>query len=187
MPKPTFFNLPAEKRENLLAIAIAEFAANDYTAASVSKIVERAGVAKGSIYQYFTDKQDLFIYLVEYAAQTLLAGLNQVAPAVEGENFFDTLRRLMSASVRVNAAHPQLSLILRRSTQAPAALRADIDPQLASFMLGAMLSELGYFISATLGIDPQNIVTADVGVFDSPQVEQIFAQVISVLRTGFAK
>ena len=58
MPKQTFFNLPEDKRENLINIAIEEFAENDYQTASISRIVANAGIAKGSFYQYFENKED---------------------------------------------------------------------------------------------------------------------------------
>ena len=59
MPKITFFNLPDEKRQLILDIAIDEFAENDFANVSISRIVARAGIAKGSFYQYFEDKDDL--------------------------------------------------------------------------------------------------------------------------------
>ncbi len=65
MPKETFFNLPKEKRENIINIALEEFGTNSYKEASVSKIVRKAGISKGSMYQYFVDKKDLFIYLIK--------------------------------------------------------------------------------------------------------------------------
>ncbi|HQN45353.1 MAG TPA: helix-turn-helix domain-containing protein, partial [Anaerolineaceae bacterium] len=59
MPRPTFFNLPDEKRQKILEAAIDEFAERDYESASVSQIVIQAGIPKGSLYQYFVDKSDL--------------------------------------------------------------------------------------------------------------------------------
>ena len=44
MPKETFFNLPEDKRQAILDLAIEEFAAHDYKNASISRIVERAGI-----------------------------------------------------------------------------------------------------------------------------------------------
>ena len=43
---------------------MAEFAEQPYRAASVSRVVSRAGVAKGSMYQYFANKRDLYAWLV---------------------------------------------------------------------------------------------------------------------------
>jgi TetR/AcrR family transcriptional regulator len=53
MPKQTFFNLPDEKRDLITDVVIDEFADNDYDKVSISRIVQRAGIAKGSFYQYF--------------------------------------------------------------------------------------------------------------------------------------
>lgn len=64
MPKPTFFNLPADKRHRIVELAIDEFAERPYHEASLSRIVTRAGIAKGSIYQYFDNKLDLYRWLV---------------------------------------------------------------------------------------------------------------------------
>ena len=68
MPTPTFTNLPAEKRDRLLALALAEFAANDYPSASISRIVSQAGIATGSLYQYFAGKRALYLHLVDLAS-----------------------------------------------------------------------------------------------------------------------
>lgn len=66
MPKKTFFNLPEEKRRNIIDIALEEFAANGYSKTSINSIVSRADIAKGSVYQYFNDKKDFYLYLVKY-------------------------------------------------------------------------------------------------------------------------
>lgn len=47
--KSTFTNLQAAKRQAIIDIAIEEFAAHPYATASVSHIVARAGIAKGSL------------------------------------------------------------------------------------------------------------------------------------------
>lgn len=64
MPTSTFLNLPADKRARIVELAIEEFSERPYTQASLSRIVARAGIAKGSMYQYFADKLDLYRWLV---------------------------------------------------------------------------------------------------------------------------
>lgn len=64
MPKPTFFNLPEEKRARFVDAAVAEFSAHTFAEASLSAIVREVGIAKGSVYQYFEDKLDLYRWLV---------------------------------------------------------------------------------------------------------------------------
>ena len=118
MPKPTFANLPAAKRQAIIAIAIDEFAAHPYAVASVSRIVERAGIAKGSLYQYFENKQDLFLFLLDYAAQTQLQLLRELTPPDPDAGFFALLRWQMSARVRVGVAAPQLVQLMSRAYSA---------------------------------------------------------------------
>lgn len=67
MPKQTFLNLSAEKQETFIKAALAEFAVNDFQKASISKIVKQLKIAKGSVYQYFENKKDLYLYLIEVA------------------------------------------------------------------------------------------------------------------------
>ena len=64
MPTNTFFNLPEEKKNKILKSANKEFARVPLEQASIKNIVENAEIARGSFYQYFEDKQDLFDYLM---------------------------------------------------------------------------------------------------------------------------
>ncbi len=69
MPKKTFFNLSDEKRRNIIDIALDEFATNGYSKTSINAIVSRADIAKGSVYQYFNDKKDFYLFLVKYVKE----------------------------------------------------------------------------------------------------------------------
>jgi len=64
MPTSTFFALPSERRERLVREAIAEFSERTYAEASLSQIARRSRIPKGSFYQYFEDKLDLYRWLV---------------------------------------------------------------------------------------------------------------------------
>ena len=48
------------KRESIVQAAIEVFGKKDFQSASISEIAEKAGVADGTIYQYFRNKEDLF-------------------------------------------------------------------------------------------------------------------------------
>ena len=65
MPTATFLNLPPEKQERLMDAASREFASKPYNEASINRIIQEAGVPRGSFYMYFQDKEDLFRYLVQ--------------------------------------------------------------------------------------------------------------------------
>jgi len=65
MPKETFLNLPQEKKEKIFREAIKEFAKEGYNKGNIGTIAKEAGIAKGSLYQYFQDKKGLYMYCVK--------------------------------------------------------------------------------------------------------------------------
>ena len=64
MPTSTFFRLPEEKRQRLLDAAWEEFSRTSFSDASINQIIHNAHIPRGSFYQYFTDKKELFWYLL---------------------------------------------------------------------------------------------------------------------------
>ena len=71
MPKQTFFNLPNEKRETLIRAAKTEFSRVPLYEASIANIVKEADIPRGSFYQYFEDKNDLYFYLLDKQGKDL--------------------------------------------------------------------------------------------------------------------
>jgi AcrR family transcriptional regulator len=70
MPKQTFFNLSTDKKDSLINAAIKEFSRVPLFEASISNIIKDAGIPRGSFYQYFEDKEDIFFFLLnEYSKQ----------------------------------------------------------------------------------------------------------------------
>lgn len=65
MPKSTFYNLSNAKKEVILCALKKEFELNPISEASVSGIVKRAGISRGSFYQYFEDIEDGFFTILE--------------------------------------------------------------------------------------------------------------------------
>ena len=65
MPSGTFFRLPEEKRRRLTEAAWNEFTRVKYSDTSINRIIQEAGIPRGSFYQYFEDKQDVLRFLLE--------------------------------------------------------------------------------------------------------------------------
>ena len=70
--KDTFFNLNVEKQEKVMRAAISEFLKYGFEKSNIGNIAKNAGVAKGSIYQYFEDKKDLFMFSVQWSTELLM-------------------------------------------------------------------------------------------------------------------
>ncbi len=64
MPKLTFYNLPKEKQQSLIKSGKEEFSNAPLSEASIANIVKAAGISRGSFYQYFEGKEDLYFYLL---------------------------------------------------------------------------------------------------------------------------
>jgi TetR/AcrR family transcriptional regulator len=114
MPNATFFNLPESKRTALIDCALEEFAANDYNSASISRIVAQLGIAKGSLYQYFTDKADLYHYLLTLAAEKKAELLRQASPPAD-QTVFSTLAWLFTEMSRYQALYPRYAALADRA------------------------------------------------------------------------
>lgn len=87
MPSATFFNLPSEKREKLLKAAREEFARVPFSDASINKIIQSAEIPRGSFYQYFADKEELFRYLVNNFGEQLMGMMEALLEKHDGDLF----------------------------------------------------------------------------------------------------
>lgn len=65
MPSQTFLNLDNEKQNKFMKAATDEFSSHEYNDVSINQIIMNAGIARGSFYMYFKDKNDLFEYIIE--------------------------------------------------------------------------------------------------------------------------
>jgi TetR/AcrR family fatty acid metabolism transcriptional regulator len=72
-----------DKRERILKAAIEVFAKNGFYATRVSEIAKTAGVADGTIYLYFKNKDDVLITIFEEGIGRLLTILREVADSEE--------------------------------------------------------------------------------------------------------
>lgn len=87
MPSSTFFRLPEEKRQRLTDAAWAEFTRTGFSDASINKIICRARIPRGSFYQYFSDKEDLFRYLLEGTREHYIEVINAMLEENHGDLF----------------------------------------------------------------------------------------------------
>lgn len=83
----TFRRLPEEKKNRFLDAAWEEFTRTPFEKASINKIVAKARVPRGSFYQYFADKEDLFFYLLGSMMNYLMAEYNKILIAEGGDIF----------------------------------------------------------------------------------------------------
>ncbi len=85
----------AERPQEILEAAFAEFSRNGYAVTTLDQIAERAGVTKGTIYVYFENKEHLFISMVREITKTTLDIVHGMFESHEGSTA-DLLRAQFS-------------------------------------------------------------------------------------------
>lgn len=65
MPKEVFYNLAKEKQEKIIFVLKEEFKAKPFQKVNVKEIVEKAGIARGSFYQYFENLEDAYFTILD--------------------------------------------------------------------------------------------------------------------------
>ena len=66
------------RRSEILKAARKVFAEQGYSKATIDIIAERAGIAKGTIYLYFRNKEELFLQTSEERLKKMLEGLQKI-------------------------------------------------------------------------------------------------------------
>jgi len=102
MPKQTFLNLPEEKRNTIIGAAIDEFAQYGLENASTNRIVDNSGISKGSFYQYFEDKQDVFMYLLSVLEREKMEFFKDKHPSGMNMDTFQYFRWMIKAGMEFN-------------------------------------------------------------------------------------
>lgn len=101
MISPTFQNLKEDKKNRIIDAALVEFSARPFNEASITNIVKNADISRGSFYQYFGNKENIYKYLVNFLytkhrdelVNILLKNSGQLYPSLLEfyENYIDDL------------------------------------------------------------------------------------------------
>lgn len=123
MPRQTWHNLDAERRQRVLDAAMAEFGRHGYSGGSLNVIAREAGVSKGSLFQYFDDKLDLFAHVAEHASLRIYA---QMEPNLAKADRTSTFRADLGELIDVWIGYMQANPLERAVT---AATTMELDPE----------------------------------------------------------
>src|SRR5947209_3307633 len=131
MPRTSWDKLDAGRRERVLLAAMEEFGQHGYSGGSLNVIARVADVAKGSLFQYFHDKLDLFAYVAEESSARVFAAMRPYleAPIARNADFLDHIDALVEHWIGYMAANP-----LDRSVAA--ATTMELDPHVRRAVRG---------------------------------------------------
>jgi len=138
MPKDTFFNLPQEKRNRIIAGAKEAFSKKHYRQVTVDSIVAFSKIPKGSFYQYFANKNDLFKYIFRDIGIDKNKELMDEIEKSKDMKFSDLIIRLITRSNKFeNQDEVMIGLKKRFLDECPQELRneilLDVRPQTIDF------------------------------------------------------
>jgi len=214
MPKQTFFNLPVEKRTHIIDTSLEEFAFNAYDKASLSKIVDKANIAKGSMYQYFEDKEELYTYLVQFTSERKLSYVNAALKTGQ-DDFFQLYKNVIFVAARFDIEYPLYSSFLYsvgKDTHNPALskeimyssvafikslledayakgqIRKGVKLDLAAFIISYLSVDIGEYISEKYNYSYLSVLKSKSGnlpVTDS-QLSAELDELIDFFRRGIA-
>jgi AcrR family transcriptional regulator len=117
LPKETFLRLRDEKQESILRSAIHEFVTHGFERAKISDIAKNAGVATGSIYQYFKDKAELFMYCAEWGVDVFIKKIDLRAD-IKSMDIFEYYNERLSKSA-VLSEERELVLFMEEFSRHP--------------------------------------------------------------------
>lgn len=99
-PKKTFWNLPDAKRRRIEDALVLEFSTQGYKKASLNTLVKGLGIAKGSLYQYFENKEATFLFTFDRFTKLVKEMVGKPAMADSGgDDFWALVRRTFLAGV----------------------------------------------------------------------------------------
>ena len=214
MPKQTFTNLSIERQEDILQVAFEEFALKGYQNASLSIIIKNLGLAKGSFYRYFSNKKELYAYLIENATNRRLSKLNKLI-SQDGIDFFELIKQNFIEKIRFDNKYPVIGAFLYQimhekdnsevsdiiknlfaniilQTKSIVTLEkfkhqlVDIEPEMIAFQIFHMQLWLYDYVAFKYNIDFEANIRKRKPVFNMPeeQLGKLIDQSILMLKNG---
>lgn len=113
MPKDTFFNLPDEKQQKIMAAAVDQFSQFHYNKVTIDRIVRAAEIPKGSFYQYFENKDDLYIYLFTEVGDTKLELFESIRRRIPLISFKEYMMEYIMALKKLDRSNDQMPRLKR--------------------------------------------------------------------------
>lgn len=127
MLSKTFHNLPPERQQAVLDVAMGEFTEHGYEAASTNRMVASLGIAKGTLFKYASAKAALYLYLYERVL-TELALIQDDPATYTTPDLFLRVEDLFEALLAYAAREPlRYRFSMRASLDTRASIAAEVE------------------------------------------------------------
>ena len=113
MPKETFIKLKPLKKKKLMDAMTKELSIHTFEHLSIANIVRDARIPRGSFYQYFEDKEDLYLYYFNYIAEIKNKYFKDIYTN-ETMTFFDRIESLFKQGLFFKKTFPELVEVAKK-------------------------------------------------------------------------
>ncbi len=110
-----FLKLDKEKRDKIINASLTVFSKSTYGKASTDDIVKEAGISKGSLFHYFKSKRDLYIFLYDYTADTLIKEIYEKINRSE-KDIFAQYKNIFIIKLELFKKYPNMISFLIKAT-----------------------------------------------------------------------
>jgi AcrR family transcriptional regulator len=107
VPKDTFNNLKEDKKQKIFDAAVKEFSAKRFSEASINQIIKTAEIPRGSFYQYFENKEDIYLYMFERIGEEKREIARHSANIDTDGDFFEICLQSTRATIEWAQHHPE--------------------------------------------------------------------------------
>lgn len=87
MPTKLFFELNEDKQRKIISVGISEIAAYGYTNSSTNRIVKSSGISKGSLFKYFSNKEELYFFILDTVTADFIESMKKKESDLSKELF----------------------------------------------------------------------------------------------------
>lgn len=121
-----FNTLEQEKRERIINAALKEFARNGFEKASTNEIIKEADISKGSLFNYFNSKKELYLFIFDYVIEVI----NKIYEEVDWceTDIFRRMKEIGLIKLKIMRKYPHVFNFLKTATHEDAAeVKPEID------------------------------------------------------------
>lgn len=116
MIKRTFYNLPDEKRKKIIDVTRKEFQKGNKKKITINTVIQKAGISRGSFYQYFDDKLDL-VELITDDMMTKIKDFIKDELILNGGDIFTVPMRIFDVMVSESANYKDIVVLTDTSNR----------------------------------------------------------------------
>jgi AcrR family transcriptional regulator len=171
MPSQTFFNLPDDKKNRIIDAITDELGLHTYEHINIQNIIKQAKIPRGSFYQYFEDKDDMYDFFLSHIKNLKFQFWGPLFELETDITFIERFRQIYIKGIAFEKAYPKLVKVAKNvansdvlkqrpiyqeglkqaqfmyesyiiKDQEKGLIRKDIDPKLLSTVLNEFMSKI---------------------------------------------